>query len=237
MELTYVAVSECHAKRCRHAPALSVSRARAKNAAQVAQIRHLVTTQNRRYRAGWPTEPITDPLLAATGSSAQFHGGGFGRFGDRPFLGQSPATTAASRNGLRGLAASHCVNHVAARGAGPAAGRRVAADSPVGGSVVSSWSSGGLPECVGRGQADSARSVAGRDGGLLVGEEHAVDDIAAGGERTRGGGAVQAAVELVAAAPTQRAGRAAGIGPAVGVEQRVGLASAIRRRRGSAVPG
>jgi len=93
----------------------------------------------------------------------------------------------------------------------------------------------GLPGVVGGGQADRARAVAGRDRGSFVGEEHAIREVAAGGDRPPCRAAVEAPVDPALAMAAEQAGIGTEIESPVGAEQLVRLAA--RRSRVSAAGG
>src|SRR5437879_9808169 len=81
----------------------------------------------------------------------------------------------------------------------------------------------GLPSRVRVGQARGAWPVPGRDGGLLVGEEHAVLDVPATRDGPEGGRAIESAVQSARPVAPEGAGRRALVGPPVRPQQRVPL--------------
>jgi hypothetical protein len=80
-----------------------------------------------------------------------------------------------------------------------------------------------LPSRVRGGQARGAWPVSGRDGGLLVGEEHAALDVPAARDGAEGGRAVEPAVPPARPMAPEGAWRRARVGPAVRAQQRVRL--------------
>lgn len=80
----------------------------------------------------------------------------------------------------------------------------------------------GLPEPVTVGEAAPARPVPGGDGGLLVGEEHAVMDVVALGDPGQRARAVEASVPLLASVSAEDAGHRALVWPSVPADEGVG---------------
>jgi SnoaL-like polyketide cyclase len=103
--------------------------------------------------------------------------------------------------------------------------------------VVGQWEGGGthtgdafddmpfgplpLPCLVAVGAADGAGTVAGGDGGLLVGEEDAVPHVSAAGDRAQRRRAVETAVDPDAPVAAPLPSHVRPIGPAVGTQQDV----------------